>query len=397
MDDTGHETILIGGPCRVGLEPGHLLGHHLDARLGAVEDAYADLHLFGRDGVDVVVAVGDEVEQVKVGEVLAVGEAGVTECHLQTGVAVAEGTISVEVGEVHHAEVLVAHESLVVDGVELVVVPLSDVVAELQCTLVAGDEAVVSSNHLGVLDAMSHHLFFAQDGVVLVGIGVLSAVLRELCLGHCLAVGEESLQRFPRLVVEEVLLARGVDDDVELGGVETGEDAVACQDEVLGAEGARAVLVVEQQGAELHEVVAAHECGVRDGEQHRQAGVARLVLHRVEADGLQVLMVAEGLSGESHCSVGGAVVAVVIETGIDDGIGGRFGHILYVGVIDDVLVRRSDDVPAAHEAHLVHVRDDVVAHTFLHLVAIVRFVAAPACIRDYTCGSCGCCCHRKTT
>ena len=51
---------------------------------------------------------------------------------------------------------------------------------------------------------------------VLVDVGILAAIL---VVGHLFLGGfidEVLLQRFPRLVVEEVLLARGVDDDVEL-------------------------------------------------------------------------------------------------------------------------------------------------------------------------------------
>ena len=102
-------------------------------------------------------------------------------------------------------------------GIELVVAPLADVVAELQRSLMLLEELVVGTDHLGVLDEVSHHFFLAQDGVVFVREGVLAAIDIVLGLGHSLTIGEESLEGRPRLAVEEVLLAGGVDDDVELG------------------------------------------------------------------------------------------------------------------------------------------------------------------------------------
>ena len=132
----GQETVTVFVPRGVGLEPCHLLRHHLDAGRGAVEHALAQLQLRGLDGVDVVVAVGDEVEHVDVGQILGVGEAGVLESHLEAGIAVAIGTRTLQVGEIDHTQLLIALEGILTDGIELEVVVHTDVVAQFQCALV---------------------------------------------------------------------------------------------------------------------------------------------------------------------------------------------------------------------------------------------------------------------
>ena len=263
LDDAGHEAVAQLVPRRVGLKPGHLLGHHLQSGCGAFEDTFAQLQLLRGDEVDVVVAVGDEVEQVKVGQILGVGEAGVLKCHVEAGVAVAECSRTVEVGEVDHAQVVAALEGSCLDGVELVVVIHTDVVAELQCALMLGEQVLAAlggrSGDDGVLYLVSQHLVYLLHRTVLVGVGVLAAVVVLLGVRLGGFVDEVLLERLPRLVVEEVLLARGVDDDVELLRRESCEDTVAAEDEALRAHGLRAVAVGLQQQAQLREVVAAYE------------------------------------------------------------------------------------------------------------------------------------------
>ena len=216
MDDAGQETVFVLHPCGVGLEPCHLLRHHLDAGICSFEYAFAHFHLRGFDGVDTVGAVGDEVEQVEIDQVLTVGEARVAQRHFQSGVTGSESALAVEVGEIHHSQVLIAHECLTVYGIELVVVPFTDVVAEFECPLMFVDELVVGTDHLGVLDAMTAHLVLTKDGVVLVGKGILSSIFLQLGHRHGFLIGEVLFERFPRFALEEVVLAGGVDDDMEL-------------------------------------------------------------------------------------------------------------------------------------------------------------------------------------
>ena len=81
--DAGHEAVLVSSPGGVGLEPCHLLRHHLQAGIGAVEHALADADLTGRHGVEMVRAIGHHVEQVEVGQVGAVDEGRVANRHLK--------------------------------------------------------------------------------------------------------------------------------------------------------------------------------------------------------------------------------------------------------------------------------------------------------------------------
>ena len=258
-DDAGHEAVLIFVPCGVSLEPSHLLGHHLDFGRCAVEHTLTDGYLIRLDGVDVVVAIGDEVEQVEVGEVLTVLETRVHQGNLQTRVAGTVGTRSLQIGEVHYAQVLVALERLGGHSIQLVIVPDTNVVTQFQGTLVFVEEAVVSPCHYGVLYLVAAHLVHLLRGTVLVGVGVVAAILLILSLGQCLFIGKESLQRFPRLVVEEVLFALGVDDDMELRRVESGKYAVATEDEALRTEGLLTVILSLYAQVEALQVGAAHE------------------------------------------------------------------------------------------------------------------------------------------
>ena len=326
-------------------------------------------------------AVGDHIEQGHVGQVAAVLEGTVADVHLQAGVAVAEGSEAIEVGERDRAQVLVALEGLGHHLVELVVVVGADVVAQLHGSLMVLDEVVVGAGDDGVLNEVSAHLVLLLDGVLLVGVGILSTIFLVLHSRLGTLVGEVLLQGFPRRVVEEVLLTQRVDDDVERQGVESGKDAVAGQHEILRAKGACAVVTGLQQGAELRQGGAAREGRVGDGEQQRHTRVGRLVGDVVEPDALQVLLVLECLTGEGHRAVRRVDVVVVVETGVDDGVGHIVGHRLDVRMIYQVLLRRGDDVAAAHKSHLVDVREDVFAHTLLQQVAVVGAAAAPAVCR----------------
>ena len=133
-----------------------------------------------------------------------------------------------------------------------------------------------------------------------------------------------------------------------------------------------------QDGAELRQCGASHEGGVGDGDEHRHAGVAGLVVDFVELHGLEVRLVAEGVAAEGHRAVRRVHIVVVVEAGIDDGVGDIVAHLLDVGVIDEVLLRRGDDVASAHKAHLVDVGEDVLTHALMQQVAVVRSGAAPA-------------------
>ena len=391
-DDARHEAVLVGRPCGVGLEPRHLLRHHLEAGRRAVEHPLADGHHLRSNRGDFVRAVGHQVEQVEVGKVRAVNKRRVAEVHLQPGVAVADGTEAVEVGERHAPQVLVALEGLRHHGVQLVVVVRADVVAELHGTLVPGDELVVGAGDDGVLDEVASLLVLLLDGVLLVGVGVVRAILAVLVLGLCVLVYEEALQRGPRGVVEEVLLAQGVDDDVELQRVKTGEDAVAAEDEVLRAEGARAVAVGMQQRAELREVGAANEGRVGDGERQRGGCVAGAGVF-FEAYRSQVGLVPECFGVE--CNRGGGLVGASPTSGFDDGILHIVGHIPYKSMVNEVLLRCGDHIATTHEAHLVDVGQDVLAHALVHQVGIVGAAATPT-LRGEDGGSVGRDCKRAS-
>ena len=199
--DAGAEAILVGCPCGVGLEEGNLLRQHLDNGVRSVEHALADLHLLGRDGVDMVVAVGDEVEHVDVGKVRTVGEARVFERHVESGVACSVGALAVEVGEVHHTQVLVSLEGACLHCVELEVIPFADVVAELQCALVLAQQILIFLDRCadddGMFNLVAAHLVHLLHGAVLVGVGILCAVLIVVARGLGIVVDEELLQGLP--------------------------------------------------------------------------------------------------------------------------------------------------------------------------------------------------------
>ena len=203
--DAGHEAVAIDVPCRVGLEPGHLLGQHLYLGGGAVKDALAGLHLLRRQGHELVRTVGLHIDEVDVHEVRAVGEAGVLQRDVEATVAVADAASPIEVGERHGAQHRVAVEGLALHVVQLVVVVGADVVAQFHGALVQLCEAVVvrgvHASDDGVLNQVAAHLVLLLDGVLLVCVGVACAVLAVLHLGLGGAVLEETGQRCPRLVV----------------------------------------------------------------------------------------------------------------------------------------------------------------------------------------------------
>ena len=235
FDDAGHEAVLVSGPVGVGLlEHLHLLRHHANLRVGIVKDTLAGLQHLRRDGNQLVGTVGLQEEQVEVLQVPAVGEAVVLQLNLEVGVAV---VALVQVGEVDVAQVLVASEGTGAHVVGLVVVIRADVEGQLQGTVVVVQEVVVGLVGEDVLYEVAVLLMLLLDGVVFVGKGVPCTVVvqRAAVLGYGLTIGEVLSQRLPRLAGQEVVLARRVDDDVELRAVNGAEDAVAAEDEVLGA------------------------------------------------------------------------------------------------------------------------------------------------------------------
>ena len=273
---------------------------------------------------------------------------------------------------------LVAVEGLRCYVVQLVVVVVAEVVKQLHRTLVSFDEVVVGTRHNGMFYFVTLHLLHLLDGVHLVGVGIMSTIQFVLVLGIGTLIDEVFLQRLPRRVVEEVLLAVDVDDDVELLGVETCKDAVAGEDEVLRTEGATAAVVVNEQGVELLQCGATHKSRVGNGEQHRHRSPARLTFVGIEFHPLQFLLVLESLLGEGHQAVGGEGVAIVVKAAVNLGYPRRVIYRLDIGMIDDILRRGGDDVAAANQTHLMDVGLDVFAHTFLQGVTVVRAAAAPA-------------------
>ena len=388
LDDAGHEAVLVLGPRRVGLEPGHLLRHHLQACRCSVEHATADADHLRRHGGHLVDAVGFHIEQVEVGQVRAVHESRVADVYLQFGIAVAKGTGTIQVNKRYRTQVLVTLECPRNHLVELVVVVGTYVVTQFHGTLMTLDEVVVRTYHDGVLYQVTAHLVLLLDGVQLVGVCVLGTVLFVLGSRGSTLVLEISCQRFPRGVIEEVLLARGVDDDMELQRVETGKDAVAAQYEILRAQGAGAVFVGLKQGAELRQRRAAHEGRVGDGEQHGHARIARLSGDLMELHGLQLGLVTEGSAVEGHGAVRRVHIVVIVEACIDDGIRHIVTYTLDISMVHEVLLRRGDDIATSHKAHLMDIGEDVLAHTLVHQVGIVCATAAPVVDREQRCRTC---------
>ena len=202
-----------------------------------------------------------------------------------------------------------------------------------------------------------------------VGVGILHAELGVLHLLFGLGRGEVALQAAPQLVIGEVLQALLGHDDVEPRGVEAGEDAVAAQDEVLGTQGAYAVLAGVQPEVNRLQAGAAHEGRVSDGHAEARHLVAVHIGILVEGHRLQLLLVLEGLLADGHRALQAA------GTDVDVGIGHVVGHALQIGVVDEVLRRGGDDLP--HHAHLVHVGDDVRLHAagiFVEIAATYALV-----------------------
>ena len=237
-------------------------------------------------------------------------------------------------------------------------------------------ETVIGTRHHGVLYLVAAHLVYFLCRAVLVGVSVVAAILLILGLRLSRLIDEVLLHGCPQLVVEEVLLAAGVDDDVYLGGVDACKHVVASQDETLGTQCLRAVALGLHAQVDGCQVGTAHEGRVGDGEQHGDGLVA---LHGVlvELDGLQVLLVVEGILGPGH-SAGVVVGALPTACAGIDGHLLLVGHALDVGVIDQVLGGRGNDVASAYQTHLMDVRQDVLAHALAQGFAVVRTAAAPA-------------------
>ena len=274
LDDAGQEAVLVGAPVGVVLERLHLQRHHAYLRVGVVEHALAYLQHLRCQRLDVVVAVGHQVQRVEVFQVAAVGKAVVLQLNLEIRVAVVSG---VQVGEVHILHVRVASEGAAAHVVGLVVVRRADVHGDLQCAVVVVQEVLVGIVHQHVLDGVAVLRALLLDGVLLIHVGVPGAVVvqRAAVLGHGLAILEEPFQRFPRLAGQEVVLARLISNNVEVQRVHVAEDAVASQDEVLRAKAVLAVLLSLQNQVELLQVRAALEGVVGDAADERRRVLAR--------------------------------------------------------------------------------------------------------------------------
>ena len=256
----------------------------------------------------------------------------------------------------------------------------------------ACDEFVIGTNDHGVLNEMTVHLVLLLDGVLLVGIGISGTILLAYLLRVGTLILEESLQRSPRLVVEEVLLAQRVDDDMERHqpvalpyhrqrvnlrlAPEPSEDAVAGKHKVLWSKSPRAVALCLQQRAELGETRAPHEGRVGDGEQQGHRRVARVAGVLVETHLLQVGLVAERLAAEGHRAV--RRVPALLLSSVDDGLRRSVVHLLHIRVVHQVLLGCGDDVATSHEPHLVDVRENVLAHTLPQQLGVVAVVAPAA-------------------
>ena len=179
LDDAGHEAILVGRPVWVALERLHLQWHHANLRVRVVEHALADCQYLWLEGLNVVVAVGHQVQRVEVLQVGTVGEAVVPQVNLELRVAVLS---SVQVGEAHILQVLIAAEGTSAHVVGLVVVVKTDIDGDLQRAVVLSQEVRVGIVHQYVL-----------------GVPGTVVVERTAVLGHRLAILEEPLIRLPRL------------------------------------------------------------------------------------------------------------------------------------------------------------------------------------------------------
>ena len=378
LDDAGQEAVLVGAPVGVVLERLHLQRHHAYLRVGVVEHALAYLQYLRRQRLYVVVAVGHQVQRVEVFQVAAVGKAVVLQLDLELRVAVLS---AVQVGEVHVLHVRVASEGTAAYVVGLVVVRRADVHGDLQCAVVVVQEVLVGIVHQHVLDGVAVLRALLLDGVLLIDVGVPGAVVvqRAAVLGHCLTVLEEPFQRLPRLAGQEVVLARLVDDDVEVQRIHVAEDAVAGQDEVLRAKAVLAVLLSLQNQVELLQVRAALEGVVGDAADERRRvlarGAARVL---VEPYFLQIRPVREGILGEGRHAARRVGLAVVVVAHVDGAVAKEVPvKRLHVGVVNDVLLRVRQHVAAAHHGVHVQVGADLLAHTSVEFLGVVRAGAAP--------------------
>ena len=146
---------------------------------------------------ELVDAVGLHIDQIDVGQVLTVGEAGVLQRDVQRAVGVAEEQETVQVGERYGAQVLVAVKCHRYYVVQLVVVVVAEVVDQLHSALMVLYEFIVRTGHDGVLYLVALYLFHFLDGVHLVGVGILGAIQGVLGDGSCTLIGEVFLQRSP--------------------------------------------------------------------------------------------------------------------------------------------------------------------------------------------------------
>ena len=165
---------------------------------------------------------------------------------------------------------------------------------------------------------------------------------------------------------------------MEVQRVHVAEDAVAGQDEVLRAQAVLAVLLSLQNQAELLQVRAALEGIVGDGADERRRVLARSATRvLVEHYFLQARLVREGVLGEGGHAARRVEVAVVVVAHVD-GTGGRPAVIrLHVGVVNDVLLRVYHHEARSPRGGLADVGANLLAHTSVKFLGVVRAGAAP--------------------
>ena len=91
----------------------------------------------------------------------------------------------------------------------------------------------------------------------------------------------------------------------------------------------------------------------------------------------QVLLVAESLLGEGRGHGVGVAALALIRTGVDDGAGDVVLHLFNISMVRDILHRRSVDIAAADDTHLMDVRQDVFPHALLHLLTVIATYTTP--------------------
>ena len=229
------------------------------------------------------------------------------------------------------------------------------------------EEGLVGFRHEGVLNLVALGLVHPLHGAVLVGQTVIAAIVCPARPGHGTLVGEVALVGGPRLTEEEVVLARGVDDDFEIQCVYTCKRTAAGEDETFGAHGLGAVLLGLQAQVEGVYMRAGKDRVGND--QHHGHGLVGGHLALVEPHDAHIRLVAERILANG-CRGGVGVEAAHVGAGIE---GHRLlvGHIFNIGVIGQVLRRGGDDVATAYQTHLMNVRKDVLAHALAHALGTV--------------------------